>query len=133
MAEKTVPEMKKDNAPTREATRSQDRFVQPRVDIFKSKDGLEVLAEMPGIEQGNLDVRVKEGILTIEARCTRCEEPRNWLYQEFEPVSYFREFEVNDDIDQEKIEADFRHGVLRLKLPFAARTRPRQIAVKISE
>lgn len=132
MAEKTVPEIKKENAPTLESTRTREEFFAPRVDIYDTDDGLELLADLPGILPDDLKIRVEEGILTIEAK--RVEEKREveYAYREFEPVSYFRQFELSDEVDQEKIGADFVHGVLKLHLPRAAKAKPRQIEVKVS-
>ncbi len=133
MAEKTVPEIKKETVPTREGTRTSDQFVPPRVDIYQTKDGLEVLADLPGIEKDAVNVRVEQGILTIEGKASESGNANNYIYREFEPVSYFRQFELSEEVDQDHIAADFRHGVLKLTLPRAAKAKPRQIEVKVSQ
>ena len=67
MAEKTVPSVQSEAAPARrEETRAQERYITPPVDIFETKDGLTVVADLPGVEQKALDVRVADGILTIQ-------------------------------------------------------------------
>lgn len=133
MAEKTVPEIKKETVPTREGTRTSDQFMPPRVDIYQTKDGLEVLADLPGIEKDAVNVRVEQGILTIEGKASESGNANNYIYREFEPVNYFRQFELSEEVDQDHIAADFRHGVLKLTLPRAAKAKPRQIEVKVSQ
>jgi len=132
MAEKTVPEIKKDNATTLETTRTREQFYPPRVDIYDTSAGLEVLADLPGIEPENLKIKVEDGILTIEAKRVEGQSEPEDSYREFERVNYFRQFELSDEVDTERISADFTHGVLKLSLPRSERTRPRQIEVKVS-
>lgn len=52
-------------------------------------------------------------------------------YKEFELVNFFRQFELSEEVDQEKISASLSHGVLRLSLPRAEKAKPREIPVQI--
>ena len=65
MAEKTVatPEVQKPT--TTESTRNHERYIAPPVDIYETPDGLVVLADLPGVAQEALDVRVDNNVLTI--------------------------------------------------------------------
>jgi len=54
------------------------------------------------------------------------------IYREFELANYFRRFELSDKVDQTRISAELKHGVLTLKLPKTEEARPKKIAVKVN-
>jgi HSP20 family protein len=134
MAEKTVPTTAKEtNVPAREETRSQERYVTPPVDIYENGDGLVVKADLPGIAKENLDVRVENGVLTIQTKAANSSSSGGApVYREYELVNFFRQFELSDKVDQQKISADLKHGVLTLKLPRAEEAKPKRIEVKVA-
>jgi HSP20 family molecular chaperone IbpA len=132
MAEKTVAMPDNQEVATQpEGTRTQERYVTPPVDIYEMPDGLAVMADVPGVTPDHLDVRVDNNVLTIRAQAdhTSVAEP---TYREYQLVNYFRQFELSDKVDQGKISAELKHGVLTLKLPKAEEAKPRKIAVAIS-
>ena len=130
MAEKTVaaPEVQKPK--TTESTRNQERYVGPPVDIYETQDGLVVLADLPGVSQEALDVRVDNNVLTIRGHAGHA-VPGDVTYREYELVNFFRQFELSDKVDQSRISADLKCGVLTLQLPKAAEAKPRQIEVRV--
>jgi HSP20 family molecular chaperone IbpA len=133
MAEKTVPAKAQERTTSapREETRSQERYVTPPVDIYENGDGLVVKADLPGVAKENLDVRVENGLLTIQTRPARANSGAP-IYREYELANFFRQFELSDKVDQQKISADLKHGVLTLKLPRAEEVKPKQIDVKVA-
>lgn len=116
----------------REITRAQERYIQPPVDIYETPDGLVLLADLPGVEPNDLSVRLEDNILTIQAKPKHLitAEP---IYREFELVNFFRQFELSDQVDQEKITARLNHGVLVLELAKAEKAKPRQITVQVEK
>ena len=133
MAEKTVPTAARERATAnREETRSQERYVTPPVDIYENGDGLVVKADLPGVAKENLDVRVENGLLTIQTKPAQVTVSGSPVYREYELVNFFRQFELSDKVDQQKISADLQHGVLTLKLPRAEETKPKTIDVKVA-
>ena len=130
MAEKTVaaPEVQKPS-PT-ESTRNHERYVAPPVDIYETRDGLVVLADLPGVAQEALDVRVDNNVLTIRGQA-RHAVPGDAIYREHELVNFFRQFELSDKVDQNRITADLKYGVLTLQLPKAEEAKPRQVEVRV--
>jgi HSP20 family protein len=133
MAEKTVPTAAKERATTnREETRSQERYVTPPVDIYENGDGLVVKADLPGVAKENLDVRVENGLLTIQTRPAQVTAGGAPVYREYALANFFRQFELSDKVDQQKISADLNHGVLTLKLPRAEEAKPKRIDVKMA-
>lgn len=132
MAEKTVATRSQERpVPSREETRSQERYVTPPVDIYETGEGLVVKADLPGVDKENLDVRVENNLLSIRGRATHA-APGDPIYREYGLINFFRQFELNERVDQSKISADLKNGVLTLNLPKAEEAKPRKIDVKIA-
>jgi HSP20 family molecular chaperone IbpA len=113
----------------REATRSQEVFAPPPVDIYEDDQGLVVVADLPGVEPGALDVRVEHGVLTIQGR-TQSLATGTPLHREYELPGFFRQFQLPEEIDTGRIAAALAQGVLTLRLPRAAPAPPRRIDVR---
>jgi HSP20 family protein len=132
MAEKTVPAVNGSRSGTdTEITRAQEHHVPPPVDIYETREGLVLLADLPGVSKENLEVRVDDEILTIQGKAEH-EVPGQPIYREYELSNFFRQFEISDQIDTEKIKADLKYGVLKLDLPIAQSAKPRKVEVKVS-
>lgn len=112
-----------------EQTRNGPVFI-PAVDIFESKENITVVADIPGVSTGGLSVDLKDGVLTIRGEVSPKEEGRTLLYQEYQAGNYHRQFALSEVIDQDKISARLKDGVLTLELPKAEKAKPRQIEVK---
>jgi len=130
MAEKTVaaPDIQTPN--TMESTRHHERYVAPPVDIHETRDGLVVLADLPGVAKEALEVRVDDNVLTIRGHA-RHAVPGDVTYREYELINFFRQFELNDKVDQGRITADLQCGVLTLHVLTAEEVKPRQIEVRV--
>jgi HSP20 family molecular chaperone IbpA len=120
--ERTVPEAR----PAGEVTRQSERYAVPAVDIYEEGEALVVLADLPGVSKDGLDVRVEQGVLTIEGRAAR-DTPGQVLNREFTYASFFRQFRITEAVDTERIRAKLQNGVLRLDLPKAEAAKPRRI------
>lgn len=132
MAEKTVAAPGgREVSTTRETTRAQERYVTPPVDIYETKDELVVTADLPGVPREGLDVRVEDNVLTIQGKSNH-PAPGEEVYREYELNNFFRQFELSEAVDQSKIGAELKHGVLTLHLPKAEKAKPRQIQVRIA-
>ena len=132
MAEKTVATSSQQSmTPSREVTRSQEQYVTPPVDIYETQEGLVVKADLPGVAKDSMDIRVENNLLTIHAKAAHAArgEP---IYREYGLVNFFRQFELNERVDQSKISAELNHGVLTLNLPKAEEAKPRKIDVKVA-
>jgi HSP20 family molecular chaperone IbpA len=106
------------------------RTFVPTADIYEDRDSLKVILEMPGVEKGNVDVRVEDGVLSVEGRLDltkyRGLQP---LYTEYNIGNYSRSFRLSNAIDQDKIGAELKDGVLSLTLQKAEKAKPRTIQV----
>ena len=136
MAESTVamPETEEIQALTQpetqavEATRPREYYMTPPVDIYETPESLVVIADLPGIDPAHLEVRVDNNLLTLRGQ-SQYQVPGDERYREYTLVSFFRQFELGERIDQEGIGADLRHGVLTLTLPKVAKAQARAITV----
>jgi HSP20 family protein len=120
----------RDMAPPAEATRP-GVLLTPPVDIFEDPNALTVLADMPGVQSGDLTIDLHEGVLTITGHAQIPENPHEVpVLHEYPAGTFQRSFTLSEAIDQGKIEATLKHGVLRLRLPKVERAKPRQISIQ---
>jgi HSP20 family protein len=91
----------------------------PAVDLAESEKGYEITAEMPGIDEKNIEVKVANGILTVkgEKQEHKQEKKKDYYLQERHYGSFERSFEIPETVDSDKIEASFMKGVLTVTLP----------------
>jgi HSP20 family molecular chaperone IbpA len=107
------------------------RLFTPTVDILETRDAIVVLADMPGVDADGLSIDLRESVLTIDGEVEESgAENEQWLLREYGTGSFHRQFRLSNAIDQGKIDASLRDGVLRLTLPKAEAARPRKIEVK---
>jgi HSP20 family protein len=103
----------------------------PAVDIFETERELTLLADLPGVKAKNLKIDLNDNVLTLTADETPLEGPgEKDVAREYRTGTYYRQFSLSDTIDQSKIEAVMKDGVLRLSLPKVEAATPRKIAVK---
>jgi len=104
----------------------------PAVDIFETKESITVLADMPGVKPDDLQIDLHESVLTLRGRAESPEgHDEAYEVREFGPGTFYRRFTLSDTINQEQIQAKLVNGVLRLQLPKAEASRPRQIPVSV--
>jgi len=102
----------------------------PAVDIYENDNEIILLADMPGVTTNDIAVDLKDGILTLTGDVKPWEEDdESDVLVEFEIGKYYRQFTLSEAIHQEKIEAGFTDGVLKLILPKVAKAVPRKITV----
>lgn len=132
MAEKTVAVPSGQQVATeREGTRAQERYMVPPVDIYETSESLVLIADLPGVAKEDLNLRVDNNVLTLQGKSSHAASGEA-IYREYELVNFFRQFELSEQVDQEKIAADFKQGVLTLQLPKVEKAKPRQIEVTVS-
>ncbi len=112
------------------ATRDETRYIAPPVDIYETNDALVVVADLPGVKNDQVDVRVEENILTIKGKADYARSG-SILLGEFDLQGYYRQFQLSDEVDQEKISAASKNGVLTIHMPKAEKSKPKQITVKV--
>ena len=113
-----------------EQTRPGRVFV-PDVDIYETEKEIKLLADMPGVTPKKLNINLKDNILTLDGEVETLEsKDETPIFKEFETGRYYRQFSLSHVIDQSKIEAELKDGVLKLTLPKVETLTPRKIEVK---
>ena len=104
-------------------------YYSPVVDIYETDDAITLLADLPGVEKDGLNIHVEDRQLTITGEVKQPEDRLQPLYSEYGIGGYSRTFRLGDTIDQSKISASLKDGVLTLALPKADRLKPRKIEI----
>ena len=104
-------------------------YFTPLANIFETKDGYVLEAEMPGVNKEGLEITVENNELTINGRRTDVAFNADVVYRESRDLDYRRVFDLDPSIDSGKISAKIENGVLTLTLPKAESVKPRKIAV----
>lgn len=112
-----------------EQTKTAPVFV-PAVDIHETETSLTLTADMPGVQANGLTIDLEDSVLTIRGETAEPAANRQVRYREYQEGNYYRQFTLGEVIDQAKISASLKDGVLTLELPKAEKAKPRQIKVK---
>lgn len=121
---------KKREQETREESTIPARVFVPSADIYETQDALTVILEMPGVEKRNVDVRVEDGVLSVLGKLDLSKyQGLQPLYVEYNVGHYSRSFQLSSKVDQSKIAAELKDGVLSLTLPKVEQAKPRTIEV----
>jgi HSP20 family protein len=122
---------KKREVEKKEETTIPARVFLPNADIYETPNELKVVLEMPGIEKSNVEINIEDGVLHVEGRLDLSKysglQP---LYTEYNVGHYSRSFQLSSKIDQSKIGAEMKDGILSLTLPKAEEAKPQTIQVK---
>jgi HSP20 family molecular chaperone IbpA len=102
------------------------RVLTPPTDILESDAGFELRVDLPGADPASIDVTFEQGVLTLRATPKSLDrEGFSRSLSEFELADYERKFRVTEAVDPDRIEADYKHGVLHLRVPKLQPTRRR--------
>jgi HSP20 family protein len=132
MSEKELPVREKQELKSgAEGTRNVPVYI-PAVDIYESENEIVLLADMPGVAPGDVDVDLRDNQLTLLGKVSLEERQERVLLQEYGVGDFYRQFTLSSRIDQGKIEASMKDGVLTLTLPKAEVAKPKKVVVKAS-
>ena len=103
----------------------------PAVDIEEKEDHFLVSADLPGVSEKDIEVKLQDGVLLLSGKreASKEEKTEAGTYRERSYGSFCRSFTLGDGVDAEKIEAAYKNGVLTVKLPKKEEIKPRQIPV----
>ena len=107
----------------------------PAVDIVDKDKAYEITAELPGMDVSNIDVKFTDGTLTIKGEKTeeKEEKKKDYYLSERRYGFFSRSFRVPTSVDADKIEANFKNGVLKLTLPKAAGAQSNEKKITIKQ
>jgi HSP20 family protein len=106
----------------------------PAVDIYETENELVVKADLPDINEKDLDVRIENNTLTVrgERKFEKKVEEENYLRVERTYGSFSRSFSLPNTVNSEAIKAEYKNGVLTVELPKRAESKPKQIKVNVA-
>jgi HSP20 family molecular chaperone IbpA len=115
-----------------EQTKPGPAFI-PAVDIFETETAITLIADMPGVKADAINIDLNENVLSLSGDVLPLEgKDEEDILVEFEVGRFWRQFTISEVIDQSKIDAEFKDGVLHLTLPKVEKAQPRKITVKAS-
>jgi HSP20 family protein len=99
--------------------RGAEMAIAPAVDVAEKEKEYEITAELPGMDEKHIDIKLSNGVLTIkgEKKEEKEEREKDYYMSERRYGSFMRSFQVPEGVDESKIEAGFAKGVLTVKLP----------------
>lgn len=105
----------------------------PPVDIYETENEIVLKAELPEIDQKDIDIKVEDNTLTIRGERKFEQETKKENYHRIERAygKFSRSFSLPNTIAQEKIKASYKDGILKLVMPKREETKPKQITVEV--
>ena len=112
-------------------TTEQKRVYRAPIALYENDEAYTVLVELAGADEKEISVRLDKGVLTVEA-ALKVELPpgSKAAYSELRLGDYRRTLDLAEQIDEERIEATFRGGLLKLTLPKGTGAKTRKIPIK---
>ena len=106
----------------------------PSVDITENNEEFQIKAELPEVKKEDVKIHVEDGVLTLtgERKQEKEEQNKKWHRVERSYGSFMRSFTLPTNIDDAKIRAEFKDGVLTMRLPKSATAKPKSIEVKLT-
>lgn len=106
---------------------------QPAVDIYETAESIVIKAELPDVEQQDIDVRIEDNTLTIKGERKHESEVKKENYHRIERYfgSFQRSFKLPATVNQEQVSANCEKGVLTVTLPKKEEVKPKQISVEV--
>jgi HSP20 family protein len=105
----------------------------PAVDIYEEPEAIVIEADLPGLTKENVSVTLENSVLTIQGERKSAHEEKRDNYHRVERAygGFARSFTIPSNVSADKIDAEFKDGVLRVTLPKREEAKPKQIQVKV--
>jgi HSP20 family protein len=109
------------------------RGTYPSMDVKEDKDKYTVTLEAPGIDKKDIKITMKRNELIIEGekREEQKQEGESYIRVERNYGKFRRAVQLGEEIDQSKINAEFKNGILKINLPKSEKAKPKEVAIKI--
>ena len=108
--------------------------VTPRVDVRETPDAYILDMDLPGFTEKDVEINLKDRVLSISSKLQEKQEEKkegDWLIKERRSSCFSRRFTLPQDIDAEKVTAEFKHGVLSVDIPRKPEPQAKQIAISV--
>jgi len=106
----------------------------PSVDIYETENELVLKADLPGVNEKDIDVRVENNTLTVrgERQFEKTVKEDNYLRVERNYGAFSRTFGLPNTVNMEAVSAEYKNGVLTVQLPKRAESKPKQVKVNVA-
>jgi HSP20 family protein len=103
----------------------------PSVDIYETENSLILTAEVPGVDESNIEIKIEDNTLSLNGERLFEKETTEENYHRIERSygSFYRSFTIPRNVDQEKIRAEHDNGVLRITMPKKPDSKPKTVKV----
>ncbi len=103
----------------------------PAVDIYETENELVLTAELPGVNEKDVEIKVEDNTLSLRGERKFEKETREENYHRIERAygSFYRSFSLPNYVDQEKISAEYENGLLKVHMPKKAEVKPRKVKI----
>ena len=129
----TTAVTRNDQASRTDAAQRTDVALMPPVDVIEDSAGITLRADLPGVPKDKLKLQVEADALTIEGEVSvPTPEGMEATYAEVGVPRFRRVFSLSKELDTGKVSAEFKHGVLSLRIPKAEHAQPRRIDIKVN-
>ena len=116
-----------------EKVNREEAALLPPVDVIEDAEGITLYADLPGVPKDRVSVRVDADTLTIEGEISLiAAQGMEATHAEVQLPRYRRAFTLGAELNSEKVGAEFRQGVLKLRIPKAEHAKPRKIEVQVA-
>jgi len=107
----------------------------PLVDIYETKDTINMDVELPGLAKEDVTLRIEDDTLIIAGERKDETQSQGKNYHRVERVygRFSRSFSLPTNIDKDKVNASFKNGILKVSLPKKEEAKPKQIKIKVNE
>lgn len=131
MTTKQTTTVKKANNNVEKAERSP--VYVPLTDIYEENEAIVIVSEMPGVDEKNLDISIENDVLTlIGKQSTITTGGYHIIHRGYRPGTYKRSFNILTEVDQDRIKASLKEGILTVTLPKSEKAKPRKIKVQLA-
>ena len=105
----------------------------PAIDVKESENGYSLEAELPGVTDKDIELKLEGNMLTLSTKKEEKKEEKkdHYLLKERKSYSFTRSFVVPEDVDAEKINAEFKNGLLTLSFPKSEKAKPKMLEIKV--
>jgi len=105
----------------------------PSVDIMEKDGNLVLQAELPGLSEKEIDLKLEGNMLTLKGERKKEQEDKKGTYHRIESCygSFTRSFRLPETVDAEKINAEYKNGILKVTIPQKPEVKPREIPVSV--
>ena len=105
--------------------------VAPATDVYHTESALHLVVELPGVADSGVEIDLEDRLLRVSAETAAdLAEGQEWMHREFRSRRFERSFRLSDRVDESRISASMKHGILRIEIPFRSETMPRRIEIK---